>query len=91
MEVSFELGPNGGVLWVDAEADGQSISLGGYCRYWAEDDSFGGFNCLEHPEVGFVSYRWTDERFIREYRMPTLGEIFVGEWLSDSDWRKVRR
>ena len=80
-------GPQGGVLWLDAEG----MSLGGYCRYWIEGNQFGGFACPEHPEVGAVSYRQTGAGWVRERRMPTLdGPVYEGEWLSDDDWRAVR-
>ena len=91
MQVVVRHGPQGGVLWVDAVADGHAISLGGYCRYWHEDLEVGGFACPEHPEVGQVSYRWTGARFVRERRFPPLStEVWTGEWLSDDEWRKVR-
>ena len=91
--IEVRRGPAGGVLWLDAQSGGQSVSLGGYCRYWIEGEQFGGFSCPEHPdEVGAVSYRWDGSRWVRGSRLPTLaGPVLVGEWLPDADWKAVRR
>ena len=91
MTFDVEYGPAGGVLWVDATSHGQTVTLAGYCRYWIEGSQMGGFACLDHPEVGHVSYRWDGVRFVRERAMPTLdGDVLVGEWLPDAEW-KARR
>ena len=90
MNVSVVRGPHGGVLWVDAEEDGQRVSLGGYCRYWTTVDRVGGFGCSDHP-AGPVSYRWAGVRFVREAEPPPAGvAVEVGEWLPDDEWRRLR-
>lgn len=68
------------------------MSLGGFCRYWIEKDRFGGFSCPHHPETGSVSYFYNGKDFIKENKMPTLNtDILEGEWVSDEEWKRIRR
>lgn len=91
MNTDIRHGPSGGVLWINAYAGDHHISLGGYCRYWIEDQQFGAYSCPEHTEFGSVSYLWTGSRFVREGKAPTFTtEIFEGEWLSDDEWERVQ-
>ena len=84
-------GPHGGVLWVDGVRDGQTVSLGGYCRYWLVGDAIGGTGCPDHPHIGRVSYRW-DGRWVKGTEHPPQDVVLLhGEWLPDDVWRKVRR
>lgn len=90
--IEFVYGPQGGILWIDAVFHGQKMSLGGYCRYWIDGNTFGGFSCSEHAEYGAVSYTWNGLRFVKGYQLPSSDvEVFEGEWLSDAEWNEVRR
>lgn len=91
-EVMIRRGPEGGVLWLDATARGQRVSLGGFCRYWTEGESFGGYSCPEHPEFGLASWQWDGERFVGGQRGPTTdAEVMEGEWVSDDEWARLLR
>ena len=84
-------GPQGGVLWVDGVRDGQTVSLGGYCRYWTEGAAMGGTGCPDHPHIGRCSYRWDGGRWVKGHEHPPQGvELLHGEWLPDDVWRRVR-
>lgn len=90
MRLTVRRHDDGGVLWVDAHADGQTVSLGGMCRYWWTDTALGGYHCPEHPEVGQVGWVWTGARFEPCDTVPDGATHAHGSWLDDEQWRKAR-
>jgi len=77
------------VLRVRLSAEGQSVTVSGWCRYWIGADGAGGFACDEHPDIGGpVFYRWDGSRFVRETSPADGVTVERGSWVSDEQWRK---
>ena len=93
LRIHVTRGPEGGVLWIDATANGQSIRVAGWCRYWIDGPCIGVFNCPEHQEFGKPTvHRWDGERFDTEPGAPPDGvQVLVGELLPDEKWRELIR